>query len=65
VHKLAGTAAMFGEPELGTCAATLERALTRSDSLETCAALARKLLGHAESHTQADDSDRAGRGKAR
>jgi len=48
LHKLAGTAAMFGEPELGTCAAALERALTRPDSTEISAALAHEFLGIAD-----------------
>ena len=48
LHKLAGTAGMFGEAELGTCAAALERALTLEQSGEACVALARELLALAD-----------------
>ena len=44
VHKLAGTAALFGEPELGDCAAALEFALTRHESSASVEALANDLL---------------------
>jgi HPt (histidine-containing phosphotransfer) domain-containing protein len=44
VHKLAGTAALFGEPDLGDCAAALERALTQGVSNASVAALANELL---------------------
>ena len=44
VHKLAGTAALFGEPDLGDCAAALEHALTRGESSASVAALANDLL---------------------
>jgi CheY-like chemotaxis protein/anti-sigma regulatory factor (Ser/Thr protein kinase)/HPt (histidine-containing phosphotransfer) domain-containing protein len=44
VHKLAGTAALFGEPDLGDCAAALERALTQGASNASLAALANELL---------------------
>jgi two-component system, sensor histidine kinase len=49
LHKLAGTAAMFGEPELGACAASLERALLRADDAEESRVLARELLALADS----------------
>ncbi|MFN3864623.1 MAG: ATP-binding protein [Erythrobacter sp.] len=52
LHKLAGTAAMFGEAELGESAAALERALTRegagADPDASCVALARELLALAD-----------------
>jgi PAS domain S-box-containing protein len=51
-HKLAGTAAMFGEAELGACAAALEQALTRDDDLAASRKLANKLLALAESAPQ-------------
>jgi PAS domain S-box-containing protein len=44
VHKLAGTAALFGEPDLGDCAAALEHALTRGESDASVEALANDLL---------------------
>ncbi|MEQ5787690.1 response regulator [Erythrobacter sp. NFXS35] len=44
LHKLAGSAGMFGEPELGDSASALERALATAQAGETCAALARDLL---------------------
>jgi signal transduction histidine kinase/CheY-like chemotaxis protein/HPt (histidine-containing phosphotransfer) domain-containing protein len=44
LHKLAGTAAMFGEPQLGAAARALERALVTGESGATCIALARALL---------------------
>jgi CheY-like chemotaxis protein/anti-sigma regulatory factor (Ser/Thr protein kinase)/HPt (histidine-containing phosphotransfer) domain-containing protein len=44
VHKLAGTAALFGEPDLGDCAAALEHALTRGESIASVEALANDLL---------------------
>ncbi|PKP66878.1 MAG: hypothetical protein CVT87_01245 [Alphaproteobacteria bacterium HGW-Alphaproteobacteria-9] len=43
-HKLAGTAALFDEPELGACAAALERALRRGECAARCEALAQDLL---------------------
>ncbi|MDP4605141.1 MAG: response regulator, partial [Erythrobacter sp.] len=48
IHKLAGTAGMFGEPVLGECAAALERALERGDPPEHCRVLARQLLALAD-----------------
>lgn len=48
LHKLAGTAAMFGEAELGESAATLERALATGQAGETCVSLARELLALAD-----------------
>ncbi|WP_054118468.1 hybrid sensor histidine kinase/response regulator [Porphyrobacter sp. AAP60] len=47
-HKLAGTAAMFGEPALGTAAAALERALRHAGSAADSRSLARQLLALAE-----------------
>ena len=50
LHKLAGTAAMFGEPALGRAAGALERALVTGESGATCIALARALLDAAQAH---------------
>ena len=44
VHKLAGTAALFGEPDLGDCAAALEYALTHGETNASVEALANDLL---------------------
>ncbi|MFM7404761.1 MAG: ATP-binding protein [Erythrobacter sp.] len=44
LHKLAGTAALFGEPALGAAAAALERALAEDATGTACAALAAALL---------------------
>jgi HPt (histidine-containing phosphotransfer) domain-containing protein len=44
VHKLAGTAAIFGEAELGDQAAALERAIRQNLSAHLRRALARDLL---------------------
>jgi len=44
LHKLAGTAAIFGEAALGDSAAALERALAMEQNAETCVALALELL---------------------
>ncbi len=48
VHKLAGTAAIFGEPELGDQAAAFERALRQDLSREVREALAFELLSVAD-----------------
>ena len=48
VHKLAGTAAIFGEPELGDQAAILERALRQGTTGEIREALAFELLSVAD-----------------
>lgn len=48
LHKLAGTAAMFGEPELGESASALERALAMENAGPTCVTLARELLALAD-----------------
>ena len=48
VHKLAGTAAMFDEEELGTQASKLERALKGDASADESETLAQDLLGIAE-----------------
>jgi PAS domain S-box-containing protein len=48
LHKLAGTAAMFGEAALGEAAGALERALTGGADAATCAALAATLLAEAD-----------------
>ena len=47
LHKVAGTAGMFGEPALGAAAAALERAMATGQSAAQCTALARALLDHA------------------
>lgn len=44
IHNLAGTAAAFGEMELGKRAAALEKALRKGASREECEMLARDLL---------------------
>ena len=44
MHNLAGTAASFGEPDLGRCAAALEDALRTGASREVCAALADNVI---------------------
>ncbi|MBY0344263.1 MAG: response regulator [Sphingomonadales bacterium] len=56
LHKLAGTAAMFGEPGLGIAAAALERALVTGEDVTVCTALAADLLAEAEGHTAAAHS---------
>ena len=48
VHKLAGTASIFGEPELGDQAAALEHALRMSLPGDVCEALAFELLSVAD-----------------
>jgi len=48
LHKLAGTAGLFGEGELGRSAAALERALAMEQGGETCTTLARELLALAD-----------------
>ncbi len=48
IHKLAGTAALFGEPEMGQTAAALERALLRGGGRDTCRTLAQRLLALAD-----------------
>ncbi len=58
-HKLAGTAALFDEPELGQCAAALERALKRGEGAARCEALAQDLLALADGVNNAD-TQRAG-----
>ena len=50
VHKLAGTAAMFGEPELGDQAAAFERALRNDVAKDVQQALASELLNLADQH---------------
>jgi PAS domain S-box-containing protein len=59
LHKLAGTAAMFGEPALGMAAAALERALVTGGDAGMCTALAAQLIAEAGS------PDAAGTGAAR
>jgi HPt (histidine-containing phosphotransfer) domain-containing protein len=58
LHKLAGTAAMFGEAELGDSAAALERALATEGAGEsagaTCVTLARELLALADRPADAE-----------
>jgi PAS domain S-box-containing protein len=48
LHKLAGIAAMFGEPELGESAAALERALMTAQEGGGCVMLARAFLALAD-----------------
>ncbi|MBA4082365.1 MAG: hypothetical protein C0496_14020 [Erythrobacter sp.] len=60
LHKLAGTAAMFGEPALGVAAAALERALVTGKDAGTCAALAAQLIAEAEAHNAPDRAAAAG-----
>jgi HPt (histidine-containing phosphotransfer) domain-containing protein len=48
VHRLAGTAAVFGEAELGDQAAALERAIRQNMSIHLRKALARDLLDLAD-----------------
>jgi two-component system, sensor histidine kinase len=52
IHKLAGTAGMFGEPALGECAAALDRALMRGvaegGGEDACRSLALQLLALAD-----------------
>lgn len=48
LHKIAGTAAMFDEAELGDHAATLEHALKRAYSSDALQALAKQLLDLAD-----------------
>jgi HPt (histidine-containing phosphotransfer) domain-containing protein len=54
VHKLAGTAAFFGEPDLGDCAAALEYALTHGETNASVEALANDLLMLADSASVPD-----------
>ena len=54
LHKLAGTAAMFGKAALGGSAAALERALAMEQNAETCVALARELLVLADRPSDAE-----------
>ncbi|WP_197489886.1 PAS domain-containing sensor histidine kinase [Erythrobacter neustonensis] len=49
LHKLAGTAAMFAEPALGSAAAALGHALVQGEDAARCTALARALLDQARS----------------
>ncbi|AUX68820.1 hypothetical protein CHX26_04220 [Porphyrobacter sp. HT-58-2] len=58
-HKVAGTAAMFDEPELGSAAASLERALVRRQGINTCRKLAGQLLALAAGEAQTTDASRA------
>ena len=48
VHKLAGTAAIFGEPELGDQAAVLENALRQNLAMDVQERLAFELLSVAD-----------------
>ncbi len=59
LHKLAGTAALFGEPELGEAAASLERALRSGASAAARAHGAQRLLAVAEDRTAAEAGQRA------
>ncbi|WP_285711317.1 hybrid sensor histidine kinase/response regulator [Erythrobacter oryzae] len=60
LHKLAGTAAMFGEAGLGIAAAALERALVTGEDAATCTALAARLIAEAEAHGAADSAAAGG-----
>ncbi|MDJ0643874.1 MAG: ATP-binding protein [Erythrobacter sp.] len=63
VHKVAGTAAMFGEPELGDRAAAFERALRLGLSREVQEALACELLELAgDTEETLPNSDNGSRG---
>ncbi len=55
VHKIAGTAAMFGEAELGDQAAAFERSLRRGHSKDVQQALAHELLALAGDAEEAID----------
>jgi HPt (histidine-containing phosphotransfer) domain-containing protein len=48
IHKLAGTAASFGEPELGEHASNLEGAMMSAEPCEECEAIAFALLALAD-----------------
>ena len=63
LHKLAGTAAMFGEPGLGAAAAELERALRSGATAAACNIGARQLLDQAEGEAEVSaDAGRRARG---
>ena len=63
LHKLAGTAAMFGEPALGEAAAALERALVAAPpSGPTCVALAEALLAEGRALADTAPPSRSARG---
>ena len=51
MHKLAGSAGMFGEPELGESAAALDRALAKPEDADQRMALAQALLAVADAAT--------------
>ena len=53
VHKLAGSAAMFGEPALGEAAAALDRALAQDARPEHRTALAQALLAAGDATSEA------------
>jgi HPt (histidine-containing phosphotransfer) domain-containing protein len=59
LHKLAGTAAMFGEAELGEAASVLERALLAAASGDALTALSLALLAQAEALAPSDEARRA------
>jgi HPt (histidine-containing phosphotransfer) domain-containing protein len=61
LHKLAGTAAMFGEAALGEAAAALERALSEGADATTRTALAQALLAHGGVIAEQGSARRAGR----
>jgi CheY-like chemotaxis protein/anti-sigma regulatory factor (Ser/Thr protein kinase) len=58
LHKVAGTAAMFGEAALGEAAAALERAMVTASNGRTRAALARALLAQGGTPDEADKPQR-------
>jgi two-component system, sensor histidine kinase len=62
LHKVAGTAAMFGEPALGIAAGALERALVTGESAAACTALAQAMLAEGHGAAAADPVSSAGRG---
>jgi PAS domain S-box-containing protein len=60
LHKLAGTAAMFDEPALGTAAGVLERALVTGEDGGGCESLARALLSEADGMAAPDPAQHTG-----
>ena len=62
VHKLAGTAASFGEPDLGERACELERAMKSAEGGEECEAIAFALLALADEPPSASSSPKQSTG---
>jgi HPt (histidine-containing phosphotransfer) domain-containing protein len=65
VHNLAGSAATFGEVDLGERAAALEQALRKGASRDVCEALARALLAAAPGTPPAGEASEHGVGQRR